>query len=113
MWCFTVFDGAVHSDSTVNVVCFDIVGTLKQKVGVALPASAAPPPKGDFMRIESLEVLAPDSVGLLDPAEKRQLPFGSGSHVVCNAVLCLLFQWHLRLTRLIQWCSCVYYSSGV
>ena len=40
--------GAVHSDSTVSVVSFDIAGTLKQKVGVALPTSAAPPPKRQF-----------------------------------------------------------------
>ena len=42
---------------------FDIAVTLKQKVGVALPASAAPPPKGDLTSRESLEVLAADSVG--------------------------------------------------
>ena len=48
MRCFAVSVGAVHNDSTVSVVGFNIAGTLKQKVGVALPASAAPPPKGDF-----------------------------------------------------------------
>ena len=48
MWCFTVLVGAVHNYSTVSVVSFDIAGTLKQKVGVALPASAAPPPTGDL-----------------------------------------------------------------
>ena len=63
MWCFAVSFGAVHNDSTVSVVSFDIAGTLKQKVGVALPASAAPPAKGDLMSRESLEVLAADSVG--------------------------------------------------
>ena len=63
MLCFTVSVGAVHNDSTVSVVNFDIAGTLKQKVGVALPASAAPPPKGDLTSRESLEVLAADSVG--------------------------------------------------
>ena len=46
MWCFAVLVGAVHDDSTVNVV--DITGTLKQKVGVALPASAAPSPERQF-----------------------------------------------------------------
>ena len=45
MWCFTVSVGAVHVDSTVSVVSFGIAGTLKQKVGVALPASTAQPPK--------------------------------------------------------------------
>ena len=54
---------AVHNDSTVSVVSFDIAGTPKQKVGVELPASAAPPPKGDLTSRESLEVLAADSVG--------------------------------------------------
>ena len=63
MRCFAVSVGAAHNDSTINVVSFDIAGTLKQKVGVALPASAAQPPKGDLMSIESLEVLAADSVG--------------------------------------------------
>ena len=54
--------GAVHNDSTVSVVGFDITGTLKQKVGAALPASAAPPQKSDLLSRESLEVLAVDSV---------------------------------------------------
>ena len=63
MWCFAVLVGAVHSDSTVSVVSFDIAGTLKQKVGVALPASAAPPSKGDLTSRESLEVLTADCVG--------------------------------------------------
>ena len=63
MWCFMVPVGAVHNDSTVSVACFDIAGTLKQKVGVALPALADPPPKGDLTSRESLEVLAVDSVG--------------------------------------------------
>ena len=55
--------GAVHNDSTVSVVSFGIAGTLKQKVGVALPTSAAPLPKGDLTSRERLEVLAADSVG--------------------------------------------------
>ena len=42
---FAVSVGEVHTDSTVSVVSFDITGTLKQKVVVALSASAAPPPK--------------------------------------------------------------------
>ena len=58
MWCFAVSIGAVHNDSTISVVTFDITGTLKQKVGVVLPASAAPPPKGDLTSRESLKVLA-------------------------------------------------------
>ena len=33
---------------SVSVVSFDIAGTLKQKVGVALTASTAPPPKIRF-----------------------------------------------------------------
>ena len=37
--------GTVHSYSTVSVVSIDISGTLKQKVGAAVPASVAPPPK--------------------------------------------------------------------
>ena len=40
--------GEVHSDSTVSVVCLDIAGTLKKKIGVALPASASQPPKIRF-----------------------------------------------------------------
>ena len=63
MWCFAIFVGAVHNDSTVSVVSFDIAGTQKQKVGVALPTSAAPLTKGDLTSRESLEVLAADSVG--------------------------------------------------
>ena len=63
MWSFAVSVGALHSDSTLSVVSFDIAGTLKQKVGVALPASAAPPPKGDLTSRESLEVLAAIGVG--------------------------------------------------
>ena len=63
MWYFAVSVGAVHNDSTVSVISFDIAGTLKQKVGVALPASTAPPPKGDLTSRERLEVLAADSVG--------------------------------------------------
>ena len=63
MWCFAVSVSAVHNDSTVSVISFDITSTLKQKVGVALPASAALPPKGDLTSRESLEVLAADSVG--------------------------------------------------
>ena len=55
--------GAVHSDSTVNVVSFDIAGTLKQTVGVALPTSAAPLPKGDLTSRESLDALVADCVG--------------------------------------------------
>ena len=48
MRCFAVSVGEVHSDSTVSVVSFDIVGTLKQKVRTALPAMAAQPPKRRF-----------------------------------------------------------------
>ena len=58
MCCFSVSFGAIHNDSTVSVVSFDIAGTLKQKGGVALPASAAPTTSR-----ESSEVLAADSVG--------------------------------------------------
>ena len=63
MWCFAVSVGAVHNDSTVSVVSFDIAGTMRQKIGVALPALAAPLPKGDLTSRESLEVLAADSIG--------------------------------------------------
>ena len=38
----------IYMPHSVSVVSFDIAGTMKQKVGVALPASAAPPPKGDL-----------------------------------------------------------------
>ena len=64
MWCFSVSVGAVHNDSTVSVVSFDIAGTLKQKVGAALP-SLRPlgHQKGDLTSRESWEVLAVDSVG--------------------------------------------------
>ena len=73
MWCFAVSVGAVQNDSTVSVVSFDIVGTLKQNVGVALPTScfsvvalptsATPLLKGDLRSRESSEVLAADSIG--------------------------------------------------
>ena len=63
MWCFAVLVDAVHSDSTISVVSFDIAGTMKQKVGVVLPTSAAPPPISDLTCRESLKVLAADSVG--------------------------------------------------
>ena len=45
---FAVKIGAVHSDSTVSVVSLDVAGTLKLIVGIALPASASPPPKVRF-----------------------------------------------------------------
>ena len=63
MRCFAVSVGAVHNDSTVSVVSFDIAGTLTQKVGASLPASAAPPTKCDLTSREFSEVLAADSVG--------------------------------------------------
>ena len=63
MWCFAVSVGAVHNDSTVSVVSFDIAGTLKHKVGVTLPTSVAPLPNGDLTSRESFEVLSADSVG--------------------------------------------------
>ena len=52
-----------RQDCTVSVVSFDIAGTLKQKVGVALPALAAQPPKCDLTSRESSEILVADSVG--------------------------------------------------
>ena len=58
MWCFAVSVGAVHSDSTVSVVSFDIAGTLKQKVGVTLPASAAPPAKRQFDEYDDVVVVS-------------------------------------------------------
>ena len=63
MRCLAVSVGSVHNDSTVSMVSIDITGTLKQKVDVALPASAAHPQKGDLTSRESLEVWAADSVG--------------------------------------------------
>ena len=48
MWCFVVPVIAVNGDSTVSLVSFDIVGKLKQNVGVALSALAASPPKSRF-----------------------------------------------------------------
>ena len=63
MWCFVVSVGAVHNDSTVSVVKFDIAGTLKQKVGVALPNRPLGHQKCDLTSRESSEVLAADSVG--------------------------------------------------
>ena len=68
MWCFAVSVGAVHNDSTVSVVSFDIAGTLKQNFGVTLPASAAPPPIGDLTSRESLEAKAADIVGTASAA---------------------------------------------
>ena len=63
MWRIAVSVGAVHNDSTVSVVSVDFAGTLKQKIRVALPTSAAPLLIGDLTSRESLEVLAADSVG--------------------------------------------------
>ena len=60
---FVVSVGAVHNDSTVSVISFDISGTPKHIVGVALPTSADQLPNGDLTSRESLEVLAADSVG--------------------------------------------------
>ena len=77
MWCLAVSVSAVHNDSTVSVVSFDIAGTLKQKVGVALPASAAQPPKKAILRAYKVQKFWLPSVSVGDPAEKRQLPFGS------------------------------------
>ena len=60
---FRGFGRRCPNDSTVSVASFDIAGTLKQKVGVELPASAAPPPKEDLTSREILEDLAANSVG--------------------------------------------------
>ena len=49
MRCFAVSFGAVHYDSTVCVVSFDIAGTMNQKVGIALAASTFPPPQRQFV----------------------------------------------------------------
>ena len=54
MLCFAGSVGAVHNDSTVSVVSFDIAGTLKQNVGAALPTSAAPPQKKAILRVEKV-----------------------------------------------------------
>ena len=48
MRCFAASVDALHGDSTDSEVSFDVAGTLKQKVGAALPTSAAPPPKRRF-----------------------------------------------------------------
>ena len=82
MWCCAVSVGTVHNDSTVNVVSLAIAGTLKQKVGVALPASAAPPPKKAIRRIEKVRMFWLPTVSVGDPAAKRQLPFGSAGELV-------------------------------
>ena len=74
MWYFAVSVGAVHSDSTVSVVRFDIAGTLKKKVGVALPASAAQSQKN--RRVEKVRKFWLLAVSIGDLAAKRQLPFG-------------------------------------
>ena len=44
----------LNNDSTVSVVSFDISGTLKQKVGAAVPALATPPAKCDLTSREKL-----------------------------------------------------------
>ena len=63
MWCFAVSVDADHNDSTVSVVSFDIDGTLMLIDGLALPESAASPPKRRLTSRESSEDLAADSVG--------------------------------------------------
>ena len=63
MWCFAISVAAVHNDSTVSAVGFDIACTLKQNVGIALPASADTRPKGDLSSRERSDVLAAESVG--------------------------------------------------
>ena len=42
------FNDTSTDDSTVSMVSFDFAGTLRQKVGVALPSTAAPIPKMRF-----------------------------------------------------------------
>ena len=81
---FRVFVGAVHSDSSVSVVSFDINGTLKQKVGIPLLASADQPLKCDFTSRESSKFWLL-TVSVCDPAAKRQL-FGSYCTVVSICV---------------------------
>ena len=65
--CYEVFGGIAlknHAFSIVfSVVSFDIAGTLKQKVGAALPASGAPPTKRRFDDKRKQEILVADSVG--------------------------------------------------
>ena len=63
MLCFAVSFGAVHGDSTVSVVSFDIACTLKQKVGVHCRNRPLSHQKGDLINRESSEFLAADSVG--------------------------------------------------
>ena len=63
MRCFAVSVGAVHDDSTVGVVSFNNDGSLKQKVGVALPASAIRHQNGDLTSRESSEDLAAIGAG--------------------------------------------------
>ena len=84
MWCFSVFVCAIHNEFTVSVVSFDIAGTLKKKVRVALPASAAQPQKIDLTSRESSEILAANSV-VRDPAVRGNFPFGPHkcSHLQC------------------------------
>ena len=55
--------GAVHSDSTVSVVSFDIAGTLKQMSEQQCRHRPLRHLKGDLTSRESLEVLSADSVG--------------------------------------------------
>ena len=57
MWCFAFSVSAVHNDSTVCVVSFDIAGTLMQKVGITLPASVALPPRSRFDELRFLRLL--------------------------------------------------------
>ena len=80
MWCFAVSVGVVNNDFTVSVVCFDVAGTLKQKVGVALPASADPPPRRQFDEFDKVRKFWLPTVSVGDPAAKRQLPLGSNHH---------------------------------
>ena len=63
MRCFTVLVGAVHDDSTVGMVSFDIASILKQKSEQQCRYRPLRHLKGDLMSRESLEVLAADSVG--------------------------------------------------
>ena len=62
MRCFAVSVGAVHVDSTVSVLSFDIAGILKQKSGQHCRHRTLRYLKGDLTSRESLEVLAIDIV---------------------------------------------------
>ena len=87
MECFTASAGAVHENSTVSVVSFDIAGTLKQKAEQQCRHRPLRHLKCDMTSRESLEVLAADSVGRLSGYEEAtSIRITKTNIMVCGSI---------------------------